>query len=283
MTLQRSILITGCSSGIGLCVAQGLQQHGWRVFASARQADDVAKLQAAGLEALQLDVDQSDSIQAAVAQVATQTGGRLDALFNNAGYGQPGAVEDVPRVALRAQFETNVFGTWELTNAVLPLMRQQGHGRILFNSSVLGFAAMPYRGAYNASKFALEGLADTLRLELNNTGIHVVLIEPGPILSRFRANAAAQFRKYIIAGNSVHRDAYAAMQARLDKAGPAAPFTLPPEAVLDAVLHALNSSRPRARYRVTTPTKLFALAKRLLSTRLLDKLLLLGVRDERQR
>lgn len=283
MTLQRSILITGCSSGIGLCVAQGLQQRGWRVFASARQADDVAKLQAAGLEALQLDVDRSDSIQAAVAQVAAQTGGRLDALFNNAGYGQPGAVEDVPRVALRAQFETNVFGTWELTNAVLPLMRQQGHGRILFNSSVLGFAAMPYRGAYNASKFALEGLADTLRLELSNTGIHVVLIEPGPILSRFRANAAAQFRKYIIAGNSVHRDAYAAMQGRLDKAGPAAPFTLPPEAVLEAVLHALNSSRPRARYRVTTPTKLFALAKRLLSTRLLDKLLLLGVRDERQR
>lgn len=283
MTLQRSILITGCSSGIGLCVAHGLQQSGWRVFASARQAGDVAKLQAAGLEALLLDVDQSDSIHAAVAHVAAQTGGRLDALFNNAGYGQPGAIEDVPRIALRAQFETNVFGTWELTNAVLPLMRKQGHGRILFNSSVLGFAAMPYRGAYNASKFALEGLADTLRLELSNTGIHVVLIEPGPILSRFRANAAAQFRKYIIAENSVHRDAYAAMQARLDKAGPAAPFTLPPEAVLEATLHALNSSRPRARYRVTTPTKLFALAKRLLSTRLLDKLLLLGVRDERQR
>lgn len=283
MTLQRSILITGCSSGIGLCVAQGLQQRGWRVFASARQADDVAKLQAAGLEALQLDVDHSDSIQTAVAHLAAQTGGRLDALFNNAGYGQPGAVEDVPRAALRAQFETNVFGTWELTNAVLPLMRQQGSGRILFNSSVLGFAAMPYRGAYNASKFALEGMADTLRLELRNTGIDVVLIEPGPILSRFRANAAVQFRKYIIAGNSVHRDAYAAMQARLEQAGPAAPFTLPPEAVLDAALHALNSPEPRARYRVTTPTKLFALAKRLLSTRLLDKLLLLGVRDERQR
>lgn len=283
MTLQRSILITGCSSGIGLCVAQGLQQRGWRVFASARQADDVAKLQAAGLEALQLDVDHSDSIQTAVAHLAAQTGGRLDALFNNAGYGQPGAVEDVPRAALRAQFETNVFGTWELTNAVLPLMRQQGHGRILFNSSVLGFAAMPYRGAYNASKFALEGMADTLRLELRNTGIDVVLIEPGPILSRFRANAAVQFRKYIIAGNSVHRDAYAAMQARLDQAGPAAPFTLPPEAVLDAVLHALNSHKPRARYRVTTPTKLFALAKRLLSTRLLDQLLLMGVRDEQQR
>ncbi len=283
MTTQRSILITGCSSGIGLCVAKGLQQRGWRVFASARQAADVATLQAAGLEALHLDVDDSLSIQAAVACVAARTGGRLDALFNNAGYGQPGAVEDIPREALRAQFETNLFGAWELTNAVLPLMRKQGAGRILFNSSVLGFAAMPFRGAYNASKFAMEGMVDTLRLELAGTGIDVTLIEPGPIISRFRANAATQFHKYITATSSVHHQAYAAMQARLEKVGPAAPFTLPPEAVLQAVIHALDSRRPRARYRVTTPTKLFAVAKRLLSTRLLDKLMLLSVRDERQR
>ena len=283
MTTQRSLLITGCSSGIGLCVAHGLQQRGWRVFASARKAEDVARLQAAGLEALQLNVDDSLSIQAAVACVAARTGGRLDALFNNAGYGQPGAVEDIPREALRAQFETNLFGAWELTNAVLPLMRKQGAGRILFNSSVLGFAAMPFRGAYNASKFAMEGMADTLRLELVGTGIEVALIEPGPIISRFRANAAAQFHKYITATSSVHHQAYAAMQARLEKVGPAAPFTLPPEAVLQAVIHALESRRPHARYRVTTPTTLFAVAKRLLSTRLLDKLLLLSVRDERQR
>lgn len=273
MTRQRSILITGCSSGIGLCVAKGLQQRGWRVFASARKPDDVAGLRQAGLEALQLDVDDSESIRQAMAVVLQATGGTLDALFNNAGYGQPGAVEDVPRAALRAQFETNLFGAWELTNCVIPLMRRQGHGRILFNSSVLGFAAMPYRGAYNASKFAMEGLADTLRQELHGSGIEVVLIEPGPILSRFRANAALQFRRFIDPEASFHRAAYAAMQARLDKAGPAAAFTLPPEAVLDATIHALEARRPRARYRVTTPTRLFAVAKRLLPTRWLDSLL----------
>ena len=273
MTRQRSILITGCSSGIGLCVAKGLQQRGWRVFASARKPDDVAELRQAGLEALQLDVDDSESIRQAMAVVLQATGGTLDALFNNAGYGQPGAVEDVPRAALRAQFETNLFGAWELTNCVIPLMRRQGHGRILFNSSVLGFAAMPYRGAYNASKFAMEGLADTLRQELHGSGIEVVLIEPGPILSRFRANAALQFRRFIDPEASFHRAAYAAMQARLDKAGPAAAFTLPPEAVLDATIHALEARRPRARYRVTTPTRLFAVAKRLLPTRWLDSLL----------
>lgn len=273
MTRQRSILITGCSSGIGLCVAKGLQLRGWRVFASARKPDDVAELQQTGLEALQLDVDDSESIRQAVATVLQHTGGTLDALFNNAGYGQPGAVEDVPRAALRAQFETNLFGAWELTNCVIPLMRRQGHGRILFNSSVLGFAAMPYRGAYNASKFAMEGLADTLRQEMHGSGIEVVLIEPGPIVSRFRANAALQFRRFIDPEASFHRAAYAAMQARLDKAGPTAAFTLPPEAVLDATIHALEARRPRARYRVTTPTRLFAVAKRLLPTRWLDRVL----------
>ena len=282
MPAQRSILITGCSSGIGLCVAKGLQQRGWRVFASARKAAVVVMLQQAGLEALQLDVDDSDSIRAAVAAVLQASGGRLDALFNNAGYGQPGAVEDIPRAALRAQFETNLFGTWELTNCVIPIMRRQGAGRILFDSSVLGFAAMPYRGAYNASKFAMEGMADTLRLEMLGSGIEVVLIEPGPIISRFRANAAVQFRRFIDPHTSHHRKAYAAMQARLDKPGPAAKFTLPPQAVLAAVIDALEARRPRARYRVTTPTRLFAIAKRLLPTRLLDKLLLLGVRDEQQ-
>uniref|UniRef100_A0A4W5LCQ8 Uncharacterized protein n=1 Tax=Hucho hucho TaxID=62062 RepID=A0A4W5LCQ8_9TELE len=197
---SRSILITGCSSGIGLVVAQGLAAKGWRVFATARQAADVVRLQAQGLEALQLDVDDSDSIVQAVAEVLLRTGGTLDALFNNAGYGQPGAAEDVPRAAMRAQFETNVFGAWELMNAVIPVMRRQGHGRILFNSSVLGFAAMKYRGAYNASKYAMEGLCDTLRLELAGSGIAVSLIEPGPIESRFRANALwrRRWRRHVL-------------------------------------------------------------------------------------
>ncbi|HOB60829.1 MAG TPA: SDR family NAD(P)-dependent oxidoreductase [Candidatus Competibacteraceae bacterium] len=270
---DRSVLITGCSSGIGERVALGLKERGWRVFATARQAVDVARLQAGGLESLPLDLRDSASIRSAVDSVLERTGGCLDALFNNAGYGQPGAVEDISRVALREQFETNVFGVQELTNRVIPVMRQQGAGRILYNSSVLGLVAFPYRGAYVASKFALEGLADTLRLELAGTGIHVCLIEPGPILSRFRDNAHAAYGRHVDAATSLHRAQYEAMEARLLKRGPAAPFTQPPEAVLQRVIHALESPRPQARYPVTFPTYLFAALRRLLPTRALDAIL----------
>jgi NAD(P)-dependent dehydrogenase (short-subunit alcohol dehydrogenase family) len=197
----------------------------------------------------------------------------LDALFNNGAYGQAGAVEDLSRAALQEQFETNLFGTQELTNRVIPVMRRQGGGRILYNSSVLGLVALPYRGAYVASKFALEGLADTLRLELAGTGIHICLIEPGPILSRFRDNAHAAYLRHIRPETSPHREKYRAMEARLLVEGPAAPFTLPPEAVLKRVIHALESPRPRARYPVTVPTYLFAVLRRLLPTRALDALL----------
>ncbi|KMJ50288.1 oxidoreductase [Vogesella sp. EB] len=269
----KSILITGCSSGIGLVVAQGLAAKGWRVFASARKAEDVSRLQQLGLEALPLDVDDSTSIHAAVAEVLRRTGGTLDALFNNAGYGQPGAAEDVPRHAMRAQFETNLFGAWELMNAVLPVMRRQGHGRVLFNSSVLGFAAMKYRGAYNASKYAMEGLCDTLRLELAGSGIHVCLIEPGPIESRFRSNALARFLANIDIAHSAHRASYEKQLLRLKKEGHAAPFTLPATAVLAKVERALLAARPAARYRVTFPTHLFWWLKRLLPTRWLDAVL----------
>lgn len=266
----RSILITGCSSGIGRCVADGLRARGHRVFATARKDEDVVRLAADGFEAFRLDLDDSASLHAAVDAVLERTGGTLDALFNNGAYGQAGAVEDLSREVLRAQFETNLFGWAELTNRVIPVMRRQGHGRILQNSSVLGFAAMPYRGAYNASKFALEGLSDTLRLELHGTGIHVVLIEPGPITSRFRANALAMFQRHIDVEHSAHREEYAAQLARMQKPGPAAPFTLPPEVVLQAVIHALESPRPRLRYRVTVPTRLFAVLKRLLPGRAMD-------------
>lgn len=268
---QKNILITGCSSGIGLDVARGLQQQGWRVFASARRAEDVARLQADGFaDALLLDVDDSASIRQALDEVLRRSGGRLEALFNNAGYGQPGAAEDISRPAMRAQFETNLFGAWELTNAVLPVMRRQGSGRILFNSSVLGFAAMKYRGAYNASKYAMEGLCDTLRLELAGTGIHVSLIEPGPIESRFRPNALQKFLANVDIDASAHRDSYQKQLARLKKEGHAAPFTLPGTAVLAVVEKALAMPRPAARYRVTTPTKVFWYLKRLLPTRWLD-------------
>ncbi|MFA7240536.1 MAG: SDR family oxidoreductase [Sulfuricellaceae bacterium] len=267
---QRSILITGCSSGIGQCVAEGLAARGYRVFATARREEDVKELQARGLESLPLDLANSASIRQALAEILARSGGTLHALFNNGAYGQPGAVEDLRREVLREQFETNLFGALELTNLVIPVMRAQGHGRIVMNSSVLGFVAMPYRGAYNASKFALEGLTDTLRLELAGSGVFVSLIEPGPIASRFRANAHAAFKKNIDAGRSLHRDMYLAMERRLEKPGPAAPFTLPPEAVLKKVIHALEHSRPKVRYYVTFPTYLFAVLKRILPQRAMD-------------
>ncbi len=270
---DKAILVTGCSSGIGYCVANGLQARGYRVFASARKEADVDRLHAEGHESLQLDLDDEASIKHAVDYVLRRTENRLYGLFNNGAYGQPGAVEDLPTEALRAQFQTNLFGWHDLTRRLLPVMRNQGYGRIIQNSSVLGFAAMRFRGAYNASKFALEGLSDTLRLELHGTDIHVSLIEPGPILSRFRAHGLEKWRQHIDAAASPHRDHYQAMETRLKKDGPAVPFTLPPEAVLEKVVKALESPRPRARYYVTFPTYLFGYLKRILPTSALDALL----------
>ncbi len=267
---MKTILITGCSSGIGAAVARGLAARGWRVFASARRPEDVARLEAAGLESVLLDLDDSDSIGAAVQAVLARTGGRLDALFNNGGYGQLGAVEDLPRAALRAQFETSLFGWIELTNRVLPVMRAQGHGRIVMNGSVLGYAALPYRGAYTAVKFALEGITDTLRQELHGSGIHVALVEPGPIATRFRENSLPHFERHIDRERSVHRDSYRLQRERLVRPGPAALFTLGPEAVLERVVHALESPRPRLRYPVTVPARAFAWLKRLLPGRAMD-------------
>ena len=269
-TAPRCVLITGCSSGIGYTCAHGLARRGWRVIASARQAEDVARLQGEGLTTVQLDLDDPDSIGQALGQTLAITGGTLDALFNNGAYGLPGAVEDLSRAALRAQLETNLLGWHDLTCRVIPIMRHQGHGRIVQNSSILGLIPLPYRGAYVASKFALEGLTDTLRLELAGSGIAVSLIEPGPILSRFRENAHRAFKACVDAEHSVHRDAYRHAEARLTKEGPAAPFTLPPEAVLKRLIHALESPHPRPRYYVTVPTHLFGALRRVLGTRALD-------------
>jgi NAD(P)-dependent dehydrogenase (short-subunit alcohol dehydrogenase family) len=274
MTLhQKTIFITGCSSGIGYTTAISLQKRGHRVICSARKDIDVQRLIQDGFECLRLDLADSESIHQAVEKLSQMTEGKIDALFNNGAFGQPGAVEDLSRDVLREQFETNFFGTHELTNLVIPMMRKQGHGRIIYNSSVLGFVAMKFRGAYNASKFALEGLADTLRLELRNSGIDIILIEPGPIESQFRANAFALYQKNIDASTSVHRETYKAMENRLQKPGPAAPFTLPAAAVAEKVIHALESNHPKTRYAVTLPTHLFAWLKRLLPTTWLDKIL----------
>lgn len=270
---KKSILITGCSTGIGLCVAQALRQRGYRVFATARKEDDVNKLNSMGLESLKLDLDDSLSIQTAVKEILKRTNGTLNALFNNGAYGQAGAVEDLSRDVLRQQFETNVFGWQELTNLVLPVMLEQGHGRIIQNSSVLGFVALKFRGAYTASKYAIEGLTDTLRQELSSTNIYVSLIEPGPIESRFRANAFAAYKKNINKEKSRFKTEYKKTENRLNKKGPAVPFTLPPEAVLKKVIHALESRKPKPRYYVTFPTYLFGYLKRILSTRFMDKLL----------
>lgn len=267
------LLVTGCSSGIGRVCAEGMAKRGWRVIASARRAEDLDALRAAGLEALQIDMDSSASIVGGAAEVLAMTDGRIDAVFLNAGYGQPGAVEDLPRRAMREQFETNVFGPIELAGQLLPAMRRAGRGRIVINSSVLGFAAMKYRGAYNASKFALEGFADTLRMELAGSGIEVCLIEPGPILSRFRANALKAFQRHITVEGSAHEALYRKQLARLNTEGAAVPFTLGPEAVLKRLVHACEAHNPRARYPVTFPTYLFAVLKRLLPTRWLDAIL----------
>jgi NAD(P)-dependent dehydrogenase (short-subunit alcohol dehydrogenase family) len=270
---KKSVLITGCSSGIGRCLALGLHARGYRVFATVRQTRDRAALTALGLESLTLDLRSSASIQEALDEVLARTQGKLYALINNGAYGQPGAVEDLTREALRLQFETNLFGTQELTNRVLPIMRAQNDGRIIQISSILGLIALAYRGAYTATKFALEALSDTLRLELAGSNIHVALIEPGPITSCFRDNAYQAFLANIDREHSAHSAYYHRVEQRLGGNKPL-PFTLPPEAVLEKTVHALEARRPRVRYAVTFPTHLFAVLRRWLPVRTLDRLLL---------
>jgi len=270
MSAKKSILITGCSTGIGLCCAHELKKQGYRVFATARKSEDVDKLKSQGFESLILDLARSESINAAVDKILEQTHGTLYGLFNNGAYGQPGAVEDLSRAVLTEQFETNIFGTQELTNRIIPIMRRQGYGRIIYNGSVLGIISLPFRGAYNASKYAIEGLADTLRLELYGSGIDVSIIEPGPVTSDFRKNAFKKYQQHINKENSFFKSNYEGMEARLKKKGSATPFTLPPEAVFKKLLHALESPRPQAHYYVTFPTYLFGTLKRILPTKALD-------------
>lgn len=267
--MMKTILITGCSSGIGYATAHFLKDKGWRVIATARQMQDVIRLQFEGLEALPLDVTDAAQIAELFRYIEAQ-GNRLDAVFCNAGYGQPGAVEDIPREALREIFETNVFGAWEVMNRALKIFRQQNHGRILINSSILGFAAMRFRGAYNSTKFALEGMADTLRHELHGSNIYVSLIEPGPIQSRFRPNSLKKLYQYIELEQVFDPPLYQTQLKRLTTKGNANPFTLPASACAEVCWQALQAKRPKARYPVTTPTKLFWILKFLLPTAWFD-------------
>lgn len=272
-TSKRSVLITGCSSGIGRCLADGLKARGYRVFAAARKSADVAALAADGFDGVTLDLTSSESIHRAVDQVLERSGNSLYGLINNAGYGQPGAIEDLTREALRAQFETNVFGPHELTARLLPVFRAQNGGRIVQISSLLGIVCLAYRGAYNASKFALEALSDTLRLELRGSGIYVSLIEPGPVATRFRDNAYAAYQTNLDRARSAHQRQYAAIEGRLSAPEPPTPFTAEPSDVLVKVVRALEARRPRARYPVTLPAHAFAFLRRVLPDPALDRVL----------
>jgi short-subunit dehydrogenase len=267
------VLVTGASSGIGYYCALALQRAGYKVIATCRREEDVIHLQSEKISCILMDLADSDSIKRGVQEFFTLSQGQIYALFNNAGYGQPGAVEDLTRDALRKQFETNVFGLCELTNLVLPTMIKQGYGRIVQNSSILGFTAMPFRGAYVASKFALEGISDTLRLELKGTGVFVSLIEPGPIRSLFRKNALKAMQENIDINNSRHQQLYQSAIDRLTKTEDSSRFTLDPEAVFQKLVHALQSRSPRVRYYVTVPTYVMGFLKRILSAKLLDTLL----------
>lgn len=268
---DKSILITGCSSGIGYAAAHGLRARGWRVFASCRQQADCDRLTAEGFDSPLLDYTDTASIHAALEHVLHATGGTLDALYNNGAHATPGAVEDLPTDALRDIFESNFFGWHELARAVLPIMRAQGYGRIVQCSSVLGLVTMPWRGAYNASKFALEGLTDTLRIEMRDTPIHIVLIEPGPVTSKIRANSIPYFERWIDWEASPRRDQYESkLRKRLYASSGPDTFELPPEAVVKKLVHALESPKPRPRYYVTTPTYISGFLRRILPTRALD-------------
>ncbi|CAA2136671.1 SDR family NAD(P)-dependent oxidoreductase [Hyphomicrobium sp. ghe19] len=262
--MARSILITGCSSGIGLDAARTMRERGWRVIATARKSEDLARLKNfLGVEVLPLELADSQSIATCAISALEMTRGKLDALFNNAAFAQPGAIEDLTPKLLREQFEVNVIGTHDLTRRLIPAMRKNGAGRIVNCSSVLGLVVAPYRGAYCASKFALEALTASLRLELEGSGISVSLIEPGPIRSRFVEHALARLLATVDIENSPHRDVY---QARIDamKAGGKMTFKLEPEAVTKRLIHAVESARPQRHYYVTTPTYLAAAMRRVL-------------------
>lgn len=267
----KSILITGCSSGIGYAAAHGLRSRGWQVFAACRQQADCDRLSAEGFDAPLLDYTDDDSIHAALAHVLAQTNGTLDAIFNNGAHGLPGAVEDLPTQALREIFESNFFGWHTLTRAVIPVMRAQGYGRIVQCSSVLGFVTLPWRGAYNATKFALEGLTDTLRIEMRDTDIDVILIEPGPITSNIRVNSIPHYERWVDWKSSVRSAQYKeTLNKRLYESSGPDSFELPADAVVKKLVHAVEAPRPKARYYVTTPTYISGILRRILPTRALD-------------
>ncbi len=270
--LNRSVLVTGCSSGIGLATAELLRSKGWTVFPTARKVEDLDMLEAKGFTAIQLDVASSVSIEAAVDQVLFTNDGQLGAVVNNAGFGMPGAIQDLSRDAMRNQFEINLFGLQELTNRLIPVFRNQGCGRIVNISSVVGRIALPFMGIYSASKFALEAVSDAQRIELLPDSISVSIVEPGPIRTRFSTNCAGQGEKGLDAGNSRFGSAYKQyFKKRRDGGMSEDRFRLPPEAVAKKILHALESPRPKIRYCVTIPAYLGSWAAHFVPAGLIDR------------
>ena len=271
---METVLVTGCSSGIGYHVAKRLKERGYNVYTTARKDEDVQRLINEGFKCLKLDYSDSESVQDLANELMLLVGTNLYAVFHNGAYGQPGAVEDLSRETIEKQFATNVFGWMELNNRLIVLMRHNNRGRIIFNSSVLGLISLPFRGAYNASKYAIEGFADTLRLELSDSNVKVSLIEPGPIESRFRPNALQALKDNVNMEDSVHRDRYKRTLSRLAKEGNVDPYTLSPEAVFEKVIHALESDAPKAHYYVTKPTYIMGTLKRLLPAKWMDKFIM---------
>lgn len=267
------ILITGSSSGIGLDTARYFAKKGWHVIATCRKDADVKRMKEEGLSSFRLDYEDQASLEAVVPTLKKLTDGRIDVLFNNGAYAVPCLTEDLPTPALRQIFEANFFGWHDLTCRILPLMITAGKGRIIHNSSVLGFAAMRARGAYNATKFALEGWTDTMRLELSDTNVDLILVQPGPIRTRIRENAYIQFKRWITWEDSRNPGFYTkGLIPRLSAETPEKDlFELMPDAVTRAVWHAATARRPKLRYRITWATKIMAVAKRVLSTRMMDK------------
>jgi len=268
--MSASILITGCSSGIGLETALYLKEKGYMVFATARQEKDVIKLKDLGFEAFYLDVLKKQTIKDTLKSILSITGGTLDVVFNNAGFGQPGAIEDLKTDILKEQFETNVFGLHEVTIQVLPIMKAQGYGKIIQHSSVLGLISLKFKGAYNASKYAIEGLTDTLRQELLNTSIQATVLNTGPVLSDFRNTAKQKTRDNIDIEHSRFKDDY---EKSLNSDKSTVPFTLEAISVAKVVENIIKSKDVKPRYYITKATYILGYLKRVVSTSVLDKIL----------
>jgi len=268
---MNNIVITGCSTGIGLATAKYLKERAITVYPTARNAKDVQMLKELGFEdAMILDVTKAQDISQVIATVMEKEG-HIDVWFNNAGFGQPGAIEDITTDILKEQFETNVFGLHECTRQILPIMRKQGYGKIIQHSSVLGIVSLFSRGAYNASKYAIEGLTDTLRLELQETNIYPILLNTGPITSHFRKTALEKLQKNVAIESSIFADKY---QQSLNGTSRRVPFNQEALSVAKIVETIINSKKPKPRYYITKATYLLGYLKRVLSTSLLDRLLL---------